>query len=172
MINRTVIPAPSWPAEHKRAPRAGSTVAAPARVREDVHSEPVAGAASPLLRFLIVLVFACALTSIYLWQLSEVSTLQRETTDLRTIIAEKEKENTTLMVDVGVRSAPAEVEKQARALGMGVTSQLTYVTVDTTSPSTDAAVAPASTDPAPQLAVASSMPDEWWRQLVGRLVGP
>jgi len=77
-----------------------------------------AGGAVPLLRFLLVLILLCGLTSLYLWQTSIVTQIQQETRELNLANAEYEKENVELMLQVARWHGPEYIFEGARSRGM------------------------------------------------------
>jgi cell division protein FtsL len=113
MLNRTTLPI-TLP-HHSDTP-----------LRHQWLAEPTTG----LVRFLLVLVLASALTCVYVWQASTIAAVEHDTTRLRLRLAELERQNTSLMLQLAQWNAPAYIEAQARQQGMIPVRQPRYVSLE------------------------------------------
>jgi cell division protein FtsL len=116
--------------------------------------------ASTLLRFLAVVIVLCVLACLYFWQLNNITTIRRQTTDFQKQTRDLEHANAALMLQVAAWNRPDYIQTRANALGLVPASQTAYVQLQAAPPTARTAVAPAVTQPA--LA-------KWWTQLAGEL---
>jgi hypothetical protein len=121
MISRTVAGAPSF----------GREQSVPQTPALPVSGRPLTGAlsrpAAPLLRFLLVLLFAFGLMCIYLWQLSTVTSMTYEIDDIRATAAVLERTNAQLAGQVAAQNAPRVIEQAAKERGMGPVATPVFV---------------------------------------------
>jgi hypothetical protein len=134
MISPTIIKPPAWSPSYEESVASVPAVLAPGTSAADVPVTRPAAAVSPLLRFLLVLLVACGLTCVYLWQLGTVTTINLETKDLQAQIDGIEHQNVDLMLDVATQTTPGQIEREARALGMQAAPTPVFVTLQNGSP--------------------------------------
>jgi hypothetical protein len=139
---------------------AGTATAAPT-----VHRELLSWQPAILGRFLAGLALVSVIFCAYLWQLSSIATIEVQTGRLRDAATRLEYANVDLMLQASQAEAPAQVDVQARALGMRPMAAPVYVTVQKHA----AASAPAAlvVEPDPTTAHMAL----WWQPVVALLAG-
>jgi hypothetical protein len=123
MVNRTVARAPSPAPGHEHSASQAPALPAPGLGLAGAWTRP----ATPLLRFLLVLLFAFGLMCIYLWQLSTVTNITYRIDDLKATAAVLEHVNAQLARQVAAQNAPSAIEEAARARGMGPVATPVFV---------------------------------------------
>jgi hypothetical protein len=113
-ISRHVARAPSIAPGHEQSASQVPTLLAPGRGLAGTWSSSV----TPLLRFLLVLLFAFGLMYIYLSQLSTVANITYQIDDMKVTATVLEHTNAQLAGQVAAQNAPGEIEQAARARGM------------------------------------------------------
>jgi hypothetical protein len=116
----------------------------------------LAGPTSGLLKFLSVLVIISGLTCLYVWQASTITAIENNTAAMCVELAELERRNVALMLQVAQWNAPSHIESQSQWQGMMPAPQPIYVAV----PGSAAVSSGTGND---QLAKA------WWAWLTGWL---
>jgi hypothetical protein len=114
MISRTVAQAPSFAPGHEQSASQDLTLFLPGRGLAGTWSSSV----TPLLRFLLVLLFAFGLMCIYLSQLSTVTKITYQIDDMKVTTTVLEHTNAQLAGQVAAQNAPRKIEDAARARGM------------------------------------------------------
>jgi cell division protein FtsL len=163
MIDRTVVPIPSW---HGRQDAQAKTKSIPTPTPAPPEEAVVVNrtttiiSASDLLRFLLMILVVWCLTCVYIWQLSKISRVNMEAEALRTQIADLEHENVDLMLQVAAQNTPGQIERQAASIGMVPFARSVYISL---SPE------PASADQPALASTEADQPAPWWQQWITSL---
>ncbi len=102
------------------------------RVEDPVPFGADAQPASWLIRFLLVLSMVCGITCVYVWQVSVVQDIRRQTVTMQAELDRIEQDNVSLMLDLVPLESPAYVEAQAKRLGLGLGRMPIYVELPVT----------------------------------------
>ncbi len=115
MISRTVARAPSFGPGREQSGPHSPALPAPGQGSAGSWTRP----ATPLLRFLLVLLFAFGLMCIYLWQLSTVTSMTYQIDEMTSAAAVIEHANAQLAAQVAAQNSPRAIDESAIELGMG-----------------------------------------------------
>ncbi len=101
--------------------------------QDTVLEGTLVGPTSVLLKFLVGLLLVSGLTCIYLWQASEIPSIEWKTQDLEVRTGAEVQKNVALMLQVAQWNSPSWIESKASTQGMVPSDQPIHVTLSPSS---------------------------------------
>lgn len=156
MLNQTVVSPPAARARSGGALGIGSAWTA---LRVGLYAGPHAW----LKQLVLIFTIACVLMCAYLWQSSALAALQKDTRETQRAVAQLERDNVALMLQVAQWHNPAYIQDKARRSGL--TTERAALVLEVPLPT----ATPAPTRPIAEVVLAEAT--TWWRQLMAGFSG-